>query len=136
MKLFITFFTTVIAWTAVADNNVTDTTVVAVPELDSVVISPDDPVLLALDNMLAASYFEANPLITDTSILNVEGFCPDSVPVYDDQYYATKLAELDAQTPFNLEFNKNVKGFIKLYTMKKRAFFKNIRAFPHVFSNV
>ncbi|MDA9563765.1 transglycosylase SLT domain-containing protein [Flavobacteriales bacterium] len=133
MKLFITFFTTVIAWTAVADNNVTDTTVVAVPELDSVVISPDDPVLLALDNMLAASYFEANPLITDTSILNVEGFCPDSVPVYDDENYATKLAELDAQTPFNLEFNKNVKGFIKLYTMRRRELSSRILGLSHMY---
>lgn len=47
-------------------------------------------------------------------------FAEDSVPVYDDYTYQVRLAKLDAVSPFDLVYNAHVKGFIELYTIRKR----------------
>ncbi|MBT6439144.1 MAG: LysM peptidoglycan-binding domain-containing protein [Flavobacteriales bacterium] len=133
MKQLITIIFSAFFITGFAENNATDTSVVSIPEIDSIVISPDDPVLLALDNMMSAAFFNSTPLITDTNLLDVGGYCADSVPVYSDEYYAAKLATLDAQTPFNLDYNKNVKGFIKLYTVRRRELTSRILGLSHMY---
>jgi membrane-bound lytic murein transglycosylase D len=133
MKQFLTTILSVFFITVFAENTVTDTTVVTIPEIDSVIISPDDPVLLALDNMMSAAFFTTNPLITDTVLLDVAGYCADSVPVYSDEYYVARLAELDAESPFNLDFNKNVKGFIKLYTVRRRELTSRLLGLSHMY---
>lgn len=47
-------------------------------------------------------------------------FSEDSVPRYDDYTYQARLAKLDAVSPFDLVYNAHVKGFIDLYTIRKR----------------
>lgn len=42
------------------------------------------------------------------------------VPTFPDSIYAQRLAELDAQTPLELEYNPVVKRYIELYTLKRR----------------
>ena len=133
MKQLLTLLLLLLSIVSIAGNETNDTLVSVIPEIDSIIIGPDDPVLLAIDNMLSASFFEANPLITDTSLLDIGGFCSDSVPVFDDAYYVTKLAELDAATPFNLVYNKNVKGFIKLYTERRRGLTSRILGLSHMY---
>ena len=133
MKQLITIIFSAFFITCFAENNATDTSVVAIAEIDSIVISPDDPLLLALDNMLSAAFFNSTPLITDTNLLDVGGYCADSVPVYSDEYYAAKMATLDAQTPFSLDYNKNVKGFIKLYTVRRRELTSRILGLSHMY---
>lgn len=81
----------------------------------------DDPIILALDSMARSPYFAFHDYPTDTTTLNVHGFAADSVPSYSDSVYAARLAELDAQSPFNLVYNDRVEAFIKLYTVKRRG---------------
>jgi membrane-bound lytic murein transglycosylase D len=83
-------------------------------------ITPDDPVIQALDKLYTLPYFEKNRLVTDTSKLNKYKFPSDSVPVYNDEIYRARLEKLDAATPFSLTYNQHVKGFIHLYAVKKR----------------
>ncbi len=47
-------------------------------------------------------------------------FAEDSIPRYDDYSYQARLAKLDAVSPFDLVYNPHVKGFIEMYTMRKR----------------
>src|SRR3954469_4392877 len=47
-------------------------------------------------------------------------FAEDSVPTYDDYTYQARLAKLDALSPFDLVYNDHVKGFINMYTVRKR----------------
>ena len=47
-------------------------------------------------------------------------FAEDSIPRYDDYSYQARLAKLDAVSPFDLIYNPHVKGFIEMYTMRKR----------------
>lgn len=47
-------------------------------------------------------------------------FSEDSIPKFDDYTYQARLAKLDAVSPFDLVYNPHVKGFIEMYTMRKR----------------
>ena len=133
MKRILTIIFSVFLLTSFAKNDTTDISVIVIPELDSVIISSDDPVLLALDNMLSAAFFDSDPLITDTALLDIGGYCSDSVPVFTDEYYAAKLAELDNATPFKLDYNNNVKGFIKLYSVRRRELTSRLLGMSHVY---
>ncbi|MCX8079720.1 MAG: LysM peptidoglycan-binding domain-containing protein [Bacteroidia bacterium] len=44
----------------------------------------------------------------------------DSIPDFDDHIYRARLAKLDAQTPFDLVYNEDVRQFIRLYLIRKR----------------
>lgn len=124
-----------IGWitTTLADNKISDTTSVAIEKVDSVIIYPDDAVLKALDQALAKTFFETNPLITDTNELDQVGFCADSVPRYTDEYYAEKLKELDDQTPFQLTYNSHVKAYIHLYSIRRRELTSRILGLSHTY---
>ena len=45
----------------------------------------------------------------------------DSIPLFDDNTYQSRLAKLDAVSPFDLVYNEHVKGFINLYMIRKRT---------------
>lgn len=80
----------------------------------------DDPIASMLDGLMQESYFDKEckrPRFPESIHYN---FAFDSVPRYDDAYYAKELEKLDRETPFNLTYNKHVKGFIELYTIRKR----------------
>ncbi|MFH1319913.1 MAG: transglycosylase SLT domain-containing protein [Bacteroidota bacterium] len=80
----------------------------------------DDPFVAKLESLLTLKYFENSCFITDTSVLNVYNFAPDSVPVYDSSVYESRLAYLNEQTPFSLIYNEVIKRFIELYAVKRR----------------
>lgn len=80
----------------------------------------DDPVAAMLDS-LASEKALANafnkPMFPKN---NKYKFASDSVPRYDDFVYESRLAKLDASSPFDLVYNPHVKGFIDLYTVRRR----------------
>jgi len=80
----------------------------------------DDPILAMLDSMCTLEFFKSSSFTTDTGLLNVYNFPPDSVPVYDDFIYEYRLGKLDALSPFNLDYNQAVKNYINAYTVQKR----------------
>lgn len=84
------------------------------------VLSPDDPILEALDNMITLEHFKKSAFTTDTSILNVYNFPSDSVPVYEDAIYAYRLKELDNKTPFSMVYNQPVRNYIDAYAVRNR----------------
>lgn len=45
----------------------------------------------------------------------------DSIPMFDDNTYQSRLAKLDVLSPFDLVYNEHVKGFINLYMIRKRS---------------
>ena len=107
------------AYTTHAISNNSDTSRAALLP-DSLVLLPDDPILAALDSVIAHELFCSFEQTTDTSLLNIFGYSRDSVPKLSQTYIADQLAILDDQTPFNLVYNRQVQGFINLYTVRKR----------------
>lgn len=80
----------------------------------------DNPIASMLDSLLSQKMFEtafSKPIFPKN---NKYKFGIDSIPKYDDYAYQSRLAKLDANSPFDLVFNEHVKGFIQLYAMRKR----------------
>ncbi len=80
----------------------------------------DNPVAAMLDSLANQKVLEKafnKPLFPKN---NKYKFAPDSVPRYEDFVYESRLAKLDANSPFDLVYNPHVKGFIELYTVRKR----------------
>ena len=89
-------------------------------------INPEIPVeensviLGMLDSLVNLKFYTNTNFTSDTNILNVYNFPIDSVPVYSDSILAERIENLNIQTPFELTFNKNVKNYIRTYSVKRR----------------
>lgn len=80
----------------------------------------DNPIAAMLDSLATQKMFEkafSKPVFPKN---NKYKFAEDSVPRYDDYTYQSRLAKLDAVSPFDLVYNEHVKGFINLYAVRKR----------------
>lgn len=78
------------------------------------------PIADMLDSLSTQKMFETaftRPVFPKN---NKYKFAQDSIPRYDDYTYQARLAKLDAVSPFDLVYNPHVKGFIDLYTVRKR----------------
>lgn len=82
---------------------------------------PDDPWIARMDSLLTAPYFGQFQLETDTNKLNVHAYSSDSIPKFSPEVYAERLAILDANSPFDLVYNDQVAGFIRLYAERRRT---------------
>lgn len=83
------------------------------------VIAVDDPVAAMLDSLATKKVLDklyAKP----SPQKNKYHYAPDSVPTCDEYVYESRLAKLDAVSPFDLQYNATVKAYIELYTMRKR----------------
>lgn len=83
-------------------------------------LSVEHPIADMLDSLSTQKMFEtafSRPIFPRN---NRYHFSEDSVPRYDDYTYQARLAKLDAVSPFDLVYNEHVKGFINLYTVRKR----------------
>ena len=80
----------------------------------------DNPVAVMLDSLANQKIFDkafSKPIYPKS---NKFKYAPDSVPRFDDFVYETRLAKLDAVSPFDLVYNPHVKGFIDLYAVRRR----------------
>lgn len=83
-------------------------------------LTVEHPIADMLDSLSTQKMFEtafSRPIFPKN---NKYRFSEDSVPRCDDYTYQARLAKLDALSPFDLVFNEHVKGFINLYTVRKR----------------
>jgi membrane-bound lytic murein transglycosylase D len=86
----------------------------------SFAIAKDDPIVVALDSFATQKFMEKawiKPAHPKNSKFN---YAPDSIPLFDDFVFENRLAKLDAVSPFDLEFNPTVKGYINMYANRKR----------------
>ncbi len=80
----------------------------------------DNPVAAMLDSLANQKVLEkalSKPVYPKT---NKYKYAPDSIPKFEDFVYESRLAKLDASSPFDLIYNPHVKGFIQLYAVRKR----------------
>ncbi|MBK9284387.1 MAG: LysM peptidoglycan-binding domain-containing protein [Sphingobacteriaceae bacterium] len=80
----------------------------------------DDPIATMLDSLQKLKLFESGFQKSIFPKNNKYKFKEDSIPYYDDYTYQTRIAKLDAVSPFDLVYNEHVKGFINLYCYRKR----------------
>jgi membrane-bound lytic murein transglycosylase D len=86
----------------------------------SKVMLDDDPVLAAIDSMMASGYFESLGFNDNVDELNTNGYAKDSVPVFDSLTYAKRFEALNANSPFSIVYNNQITGYINLYAKRRK----------------
>lgn len=79
----------------------------------------DDPIAAMLDSLMQNSFI-ANIPKTPTQHGNKFHFAKDSIPPADPELVQTRLARLNAQSPFDLVYNNEVQAYINLYSIRNR----------------
>ncbi len=82
---------------------------------DSLVLVDDHPSHSEMDSLWMYEQLSAEQIETDTSILNQWSYGSDSIPSFEESIIAERLASLDEQTPFRLQYNKAVQRQINIY---------------------
>ncbi len=77
----------------------------------------DDPIAAGLDSLAHLKFFEKGYDVVKSPNFH---FAPDSIPVYGDNVYADRMAKLDANSPFDLQYNDVVRQYINLYVKKRQ----------------
>ncbi len=80
-------------------------------------IFQDDPIAASLDSLSRLNFFEKGYEVVQSPRFH---FSSDSVPEYSDGVIEDRMAKLDANTPFDLQYNDVVKQYINLYVKKKQ----------------
>ncbi len=80
----------------------------------------DDPIASALDSLALVNYFEKGKVKPTAGNAGKYHFAADSIPRYDAGVYEARLQKLDDESPFDLEYNDAVRGYIELYAVRKR----------------
>ena len=83
-------------------------------------IITDNPVAAMLDSLANQKVIEKALLKPVYPKTNKFKYTEDSVPRFEDFVYESRLAKLDANSPFDLVYNPHVKGFIELYAVRRR----------------
>ena len=93
----------------------------------------DDPIVAALDSLYKLDLFERGYEKVNYPVNPKYKFRPDSVPQYDEMVYESRLAKLDAASPFELEYNTVVQGYINVYAMRRRELVSRVMALSQLY---
>jgi membrane-bound lytic murein transglycosylase D len=83
------------------------------------ILFKDDPVAAMLDSLARNSYITKIPR-QPVQASNKFNYAPDSVPACIPAVVETRLAKLDAQSPFDFVYNDQVAAYINLYAIRRR----------------
>ena len=90
----------------------------------------DDPIVASLDSLAHLNFFEKGyDVVTSPNYR----FNPDSIPWYSDKEFAERMAKLDGQSPFGLQYNDVVKPYIALYAIHRRQLTSRILALSKLY---
>ena len=90
-------------------------------------------ILDMLDSLVAAKFFTNHEFTDDTNVLNVYNFPPDSVPIYNDSVLIGRIESLNQQSIFELVFNKQVRTYINVYSVKHRELTSKVLGLSEVY---
>ncbi len=80
----------------------------------------DDPVLAAIDSMMASKYFESLGFNDNVKHLNKYHYAKDSIPVFDSITYVQRFKKLNANSPFSIVYNAQVRDYVNLYAKRRK----------------
>ena len=93
----------------------------------------DNPVAAMLDSLANQKVLEKALLKPVYPKTNKYKYAVDSVPRFEDFVYESRLAKLDASSPFDLVYNPHVKGFIELYAVRKRELVSRVMGLSQLY---
>jgi membrane-bound lytic murein transglycosylase D len=93
----------------------------------------DDPIVAALDSLYKLDLFERGYEKVNYPVNPKFNFKIDSVPRYDDMVYEARMMKLDAASPFDLQYNSVVQGYINMYTLRRRELVSRVMALSQLY---
>lgn len=93
----------------------------------------DDPIAAALDSLYKLDLFEKGYAHVVYAKNPKYNFPHDSIPRYDEITYESRLAKLDAASPFDLQYNNVVKGYIQMYASRRRELVSRMMALSQLY---
>lgn len=90
------------------------------PRDTTVRLNADDPIAAALDSLAYLKLFESTRMGSEFGRSSGMNMSADSVPIYEASVIAERIARLDAQSPFKLIYNDEVRAYINMYAIRKR----------------
>lgn len=78
-------------------------------------------------------YFGDDYLQVDYNGMNIYGYDPDEVPVFEDSIYNQRIERLASQTTIPLVFNAHVKRFIELYAIQRRKLTSRMLGLSYIY---
>lgn len=97
-----------------------DTDVIYMPDTIVTVLLEDDPVVANIDALAKLPWITNSKFTTDTCHHNIHDFAVGFVPEWPKEKVREWVAQLDAETPFDLTYNDVVDSYINLYVTRKR----------------
>lgn len=91
----------------------------SIPVNEVPVILSDDPELRAMDSLWVATYLNHFCFSSNPEILNTNNYPEDSVPGIPQAVVQERLKGLDAASPFDLIWNKDVQKMIEFYATRR-----------------
>ena len=79
-----------------------------------------DPIISAIDSFMMIRVSETSSFSYSTAKPSDYNFAIDSIPLYNDLIYEYRMAQLNVKSPIALEYNDAVKGYIDMYTLRRR----------------
>lgn len=86
-------------------------------------IPADEELLAHIDTNTLKLRSKLYPFVS-AGDLNIYGFNEDEIPVYSDSAYKYRLSLLECEIP--LDYNEHVRGFIDLYSIRKRKLLSKV----------
>jgi membrane-bound lytic murein transglycosylase D len=93
--------------------------------------TPDDPVASMLDSLADLTIFKDNIYISKSK--NSTSYYNESIPYFSDSVYRARIADMNEQSPFEYVYNDQVRMFIDLYSVRKRALTARIIGLSQVY---
>jgi membrane-bound lytic murein transglycosylase D len=89
-----------------------------------------DPIAAVLDSLVNQNFVQRLSFATAAS-QSSSNFQPLEIPVYKDEAYASRIAKL--QSPIPLTYNQQVREYIDLYAVKKRALTERVMGLSNLY---
>lgn len=96
-------------------------------------VEPDNYIIDMLDSLVAIKFFTNTTFTTDTSLLNAFQYPADSVPIFSDSILQERINGLNRESLVELTFNRHVKTYINVYTVKRRELASKVLGLAEVY---
>lgn len=93
----------------------------------------DSPIIKALDSITFLKIYSKRYFTLDSTHFQETGSKPGIAPVVSDSVIKKRLAILNAETPIELTYNKEVKSFINLYANKRRMLTEKVLGLSEIY---
>jgi len=100
-----------------------------IPEIDSITSVNHIDIIDLIDSLYFSTLDYKNPIKQKSGYI----FSSDSIPIYDDKVYMERMHALNVVSPFDLQFNEDVKNYILYFTKRQSSMISRVLAMQSLY---